>query len=399
MDCQKGANSEPIPYKPCRLYHFDYSTRKPWRLVYSQWNVKTGQLHRRHFTGFNNIPDVKLRLKEARHWERFINEQLVSGKVYNPDLTKAAPTPVVAPALPTFADDFAAFTAAKSATLSSDTIDAYNTFFWWWERYMEQVSINHLLTVEITPALCQGYQDFLINHNVTDKEPLAPKTINNYVGTLKAVLNYYCKPARKRFEVSPALHVDNLPVESEPDEPFSPEQAAAVLAEIEKREEWQLLLFVYLIHYTFARPGKEIRFLRVRDIRERTIVYKVSNVKSNAQKAPTIPKPLLELIDRLGIRDHDPELFVFSRSGKPGTKAVGNVYFWRKHRAVLDHLNIVGKYTLYSWKYTGNIKLFNTGINLKNIQMQNGHTTLRTTEKYLKRLGQFVDNDIFEKFV
>jgi integrase len=390
---QNEGKNDPLPYKTCKLYHYDYNPRKQWRLVFSQWNIKTGKLHRRHFTLFNNIPDPKKRLAEARKWEKFINEQLVQGKVYDPGQTTPKPPSVVVAKLPTFKADFEGFTKAKAVTLSRDTIDAYNTFWLWWERYESYVNTIGVLTCEITPDLCQGYQDYLL------KQSLATKTINNYVGTLKACLNYYCKPGRMRFSVSPALHVDNLPVESESDEPFSPEQAALVLAEIERREEWQLLLFVSLVHYTFARPGKEVRFLKVKDIKDRTIVYRATNVKSSTQKAPTMPKPLEQLIERLGIRNCEPDSYVFTRDGVPGKKPVGNVYFYRKHRAILDHLGFVGKYTLYSWKYTGNIKLFNAGVNLKSIQLQNGHTTLRTTEKYLKKLGQFVDNDIYDKFI
>ena len=131
MNDPKSPN-DPIPYKLARLYHYDYNPRRKWLIVYSQWSIRTGKLHRRVFKTFNNIPDPKNRLIEARKWQEYINKQLLAGRVYDPEQKHPEQAKVLPP--PTFANDYAQFIRAKTATLSGETIDAYNAFLLWWER-------------------------------------------------------------------------------------------------------------------------------------------------------------------------------------------------------------------------------------------------------------------------
>ncbi|GAB3258874.1 hypothetical protein GCM10027347_22560 [Larkinella harenae] len=79
---KKGLESIP-PYRLCKLYHFNYDTSKTWLLEFYQWNIVSQELERRFFSRFNRSKDSKERLKEAQRWERFINQQLENGAVYN----------------------------------------------------------------------------------------------------------------------------------------------------------------------------------------------------------------------------------------------------------------------------------------------------------------------------
>ncbi len=379
------------PYRRCKLYDFKGNTAKTWLIEFYQWNTETERKERRFFSKFNHIKDAPKRRTEAEKWIRFIDQQLENGATYNPTLKpNAKPLPVIKPAL--FIDDVRAYLNRQTATLQPNSLKTYRAFADKWDRFAKGANLEQLSTIGLTPAHCLQFVDYLLTL------PICNNTRNNTIVRLKAVCNHYTEPGRERFVVSPAKHVKFFVANAETHKAFTEEQAKQIIAEIENRNELDLLLFVYLVHYTFARPGREVRLLKVRDVLEQTILYVAINSKSKRSKAPTIPAKLQELITRLGIRDYDPEYFVFGSEGKPGPNVRGKNYFYEHHHAVLDKLNFSSGYTLYSWKHTGNIRALKAGVNLRSLQNQNGHSSIKTTEIYLRSFGSFVDQDIIDKF-
>ena len=387
---EKGKNENP-PYRLCKLYHYDYDPAKTWLLEFYQWNVVTQKKERRFFSKFNQIRDPNKRLAEAQKWERFINQQLENGSVYNPEL-KNQPAPAPAKKEPTFSEDLAAYLTYQKPILADNSYKTYRAFVDKWNAFSTGAKQDQLLTANLSPAICNDFVNYLTTL------PIGNTTRNNTIARLKSACNYYTEPGRERFQVSPARHIKEFPASAEMHEPFTDAQAQSIIDAITARQDWQLLLFIYFVHYTFARPGKEVRLLKVKDLRERSVVFRAKYSKTNLTKTPTIPKPLEQLIEKLAIRDNDPDFYIFGNTDKPGPKPISVNTFYNRHRKILEALKITGKHTLYSWKHTGNIKLFRSDVNLKAIQLQNGHTNLRTTEIYLRSLGTFVDNDIYEKF-
>jgi integrase len=70
----------------------------------------------------------------------------------------------------------------------------------------------------------------------------------------------------------------------------------------------------------------------------------------------------------------------------------------RLHKEILIKLKMYRfkETVLYSWKHTGNINAYLKGMDIKLIQQINGHTSLETTEIYLRKLGLFLDKQAFD---
>lgn len=66
--------------------------------------------------------------------------------------------------------------------------------------------------------------------------------------------------------------------------------------------------------------------------------------------------------------------------------------------AFREKLNMPEEYKMYSWKHTGNIRASRKGIPLFDLQGQNGHTTIATTEEYMKNQEGYVSQLILESF-
>ncbi|GAB4043148.1 tyrosine-type recombinase/integrase [Spirosoma litoris] len=398
---QNGSQSIP-PFRLCKLYHFNYDTSKTWLLEFYQWNIKTQQLDRRFFSRhFNKSKNAKDRLKEAQKWERFINQQLENGAVYNPDLKPGTkkPVPVVAPIekedLPLLVDDLELYLADKKASLGSEeSYKVYRNFGAKLKAFIEENKLEQLATKHVTPELCEKYRSYIL------KLHAHPTTRNKEINQTKIFFKYYAKKGRRRYDISPAVDLEFVSKqESQMHEPYTDEQVSVIFQEIERRQDLSLLLFIYFVHYCFARPGKEVRLMQVKDLRDRSVMIRPGRSKTSITKSPTLPKPLAELIDFLNIRSYPPDDYVFGAGDKPGPVPVGKNHFYHRHKKILMDLKITGKYTVYGWKHTGNIKAIRLGIHAKKLQLQNGFTEYRTMEIYTRRLAAFADDEIYEKFV
>lgn len=390
---KKGSESIP-PYRLCKLYHFNHDTTKTWLLEFYQWNIVTQQVERRFFSRFNKSKDSKERLKEAQRWERFINQQLENGAVYNPNLKKG-PVKAVSPKTdaPLLLKDLTLYLTSKEQTLEENSYKVYRNFGAKLKTFIKKYKLEQLATKDFSPELCEKYRSYILSLHEH------PTTRNKEISQLKTFFNYFTHKGRKRFDISPAVDLELVPKqESEMHEPYTDEQANEIFGLIEKKQDYQLLLFIYFIHYTFARPGKEVRLMKVKDLRDKSVLIRPGRSKTSITKTPTLPKPLADLIDFLQLRGYDSDFYIFGKDDKPGPVPVGKNHFYHRHKKILDELNFKGKYTVYGWKHTGNIKAIRLGISPKKLQLQNGFTEYKTMEIYTRRLAAFSDDEIYEKF-
>lgn len=302
--------------------------------------------------------------------------------------------PLPSPKTPTLSNDLAIYLEMKESYLRPDSWKVYRNFGQKFRVFLELNGWAERLTKKTTPEMCEAYKRHILKmHSDTT-------TRNKEIGQMKAFFIHCTKPGYQRFKISPAKDVALLPKkDSELHEPYSIEQVESIFARIIEKRDYPLLLFIYFIHYTFSRPGKEVRLLKVGDLKARTALIRPENSKTRRTKTPTIPQPLEELICKLGIRNHPVTWFVFgNEDGKPGPVPVGRGCFYHRHKKVLSELGIIGKYTLYGWKHTGNIRAVQLGISERTLQLQNGFKEGRTLEIYLRRLSAYANDEIYQKF-
>ncbi len=161
----------------------------------------------------------------------------------------------------------------------------------------------------------------------------------------------------------------------------------------------RLFLFTRFLFYAFIRP-KELVQLQVKDIDLRNRTIKIKGEISKNKKTETIPivKPLLDLILEFNLLQNPSDYFLFGKGLFPSKKRCGWNIPTNQHRAVIQALGIyVERATvLYSWKHTGNIFAYLAGVDIKLIQRINRHSSLATTEIYLRKLGLFLEKQAFD---
>jgi integrase len=159
------------------------------------------------------------------------------------------------------------------------------------------------------------------------------------------------------------------------------------LQEIVKRlkEQPALYLFAMFEYYCFLRPGREIRMMKISWIDVGTGIIRIpkSFNKTKIDKNPIIPDEFLRiLMEDYNLHTYPKDFYVFGRYGEPGILHLGKNTMAARFMKIRRELNLPADYMLYSFKHTGNSMLRRSGANGYERQMQNGHTSLRTTEIY-----------------
>ena len=110
---------------------------------------------------------------------------------------------------------------------------------------------------------------------------------------------------------------------------------------------------------------------------------------------------MLNVIIEMKLFDYPQHYHIFGRQREPGDTMIGENGMIKRLRPILTKLGFSSDYTLYSFKHTGVIRAYQSGVGIKGIQLQCGHANPETTDIYLKSLGlgdnkEFIDrlNDV-----
>jgi integrase len=119
------------------------------------------------------------------------------------------------------------------------------------------------------------------------------------------------------------------------------------------------------------------------------------SAKSLRQEAVRIPAAMNSILDELNINKYPSTWFVFSKDFKPGEERIARLgYFTEFFRKVADKLGIDPVKSFYSWKHAGACEYFEKTKDPYLVMNQLRHTELSVTMKYLRSLGQMVDDKI-----
>jgi integrase len=166
------------------------------------------------------------------------------------------------------------------------------------------------------------------------------------------------------------------------------------------KEDPQLWLAIEFEYYCFLRPGKELRFLKVGhiDFARGTINVDTIRAKTNKERFPTIPYIFLKKLREIYQLHREPkDFYVLGKGGKPGLVHLSKNTLRNRFRIFREKLNMPAGYMFYSWKHTGNGRADDAGIDTRDLQIQNGHASLKTTELYLHhkigKVSKEIQND------
>jgi len=269
------------------------------------------------------------------------------------------------------------------------TIPTYRSKLRVFNNWLDANGYSQYDVTAITNKVILDFFNFLI-----EIRHLSDHSIKSYRHIIHALFNYIIKHNDNIYQTpvhdipKSRFMCDNSP------SPIHPTDIPILLGEIKKYS--QLYLFIQFEYYCFIRP-KELRFAKIKDIdfgRGRMDVSK-SRSKTNMERKPIIPDIFLnKLKQEWSLHKYPRDMYVFGKNGRPGIEPVGKNTMIYRYNKIRDELNMPKEYTLYSWKHTGTLAADSVGVPMRHIQHQAGHTSIRTTEIYMKKKRGFNSEEI-----
>ena len=210
---------------------------------------------------------------------------------------------------------------------------------------------------------------------------LAPKTITNYRICLHAFFEVMRK--EKMFTENPVAGIKRKHSISETHVTYSPGLMKKVL--IAAKEYYPNLFLCMLLEYhCYLRPQFEIGGLKWRniDLKQKTVTVIPRNAKSDTFRTIPVHDDIIKI---LRSRKQEGE-YVFGSDVKDGY--VNKDYFGVQFKRLRKKVEIPKGYTLYAFKHTGACNLYQATKDIYLVSKMLGHTSIKTTEIYLRSLGQ-----------
>lgn len=379
--------------------------RKQWHIYFSARNPKTGKMKR--FRIYDGFTDCRTKKEKYAHAEKLIglySERLKTG--WDP-----------------FADD--------STAIYEDHLQYANTAKWYGNRRKSNKTFSFYVSQflpELTglePVTYRNYQSkyrhfnlFLEKHGlagndittITEEDirqfflflindmKLARITISKYQHTIERLFKWLVE--KKYIRNSPVVNVPTTTRENDTAPRPVNEGDIDILVEAVKKDP-QLWLTIQLEYYCFLRPGLEIRMARVKwfDLARGRIIVPRDVVKTKQDKVVIIPQQFRdELVNEYRLHMYPHDYYVIGPNGLPGTRPIGSNNLRNRFNIIRDSLGLPKEYKLYSWKHTGNARAEDAGIPMYARQRQNGHSSMRSTEEYLKNKIGFRSEELEKQF-
>ncbi|UOG77128.1 site-specific integrase [Hymenobacter tibetensis] len=180
--------------------------------------------------------------------------------------------------------------------------------------------------------------------------------------------------------------------------PYTEAERQRITAEILERGDEQFLLYIGFIYYGFIRSGSELRLLRVKELKERTVLVPAARAKNGKAEHVAIVKQLAALIEQHRLCSYPPDYYVFTKERQLGPVPVGKNWFAKRHRKVLEAVGLNdGEHTVYGYKHTGAINLYLATKDIELVRRHCRHAHAGITATYLRKLGLFDDEAQLDK--
>lgn len=386
------------PYNLARLVDCGGDLSKRWYVIFYIWNLLKREKQRVRIYDVNDFQTFKERKQAADAIIQEINQKLKEGYIIVGE--KMELPPVDTPTELTLLGVVARHIEKNKSSLSDSTIKNYNSLLNNLTAWLENNGILQIPFLNFSRPLAERFFHYLKDEKVRPdgSKGIANKTYNNYLTYFQRIYNSLEKKKYITSDENILTGFELKKTKSGSHIPFSASQLQAIEALMKKEGQDQLLLFIKMCYYTFARPRKELRFLKVGDIKDNTIYIRPKNAKEDGRFV-IIPDDLNQLIDEAGIRKYPADFYVFGKEGKPGPKFTHRDCFYHKNHRILKKLGFDDEqYTLYGYKHTGNIHLYLATKDLMLVRDQNGHTSVTVTEKYLRKLGLLRAEEAMKQF-
>jgi integrase len=244
----------------------------------------------------------------------------------------------------------------------------------------------------LTHAVADQFLDKMMN------EGLHPKTVNNYRISLSSTFNLLLK--RGKIRKNPFAETEKKKGESECPNWFKAHEFERL--ELYMREHkpflWAAARWVF---YCLMRPGSTLRYVKVGDVdwTRWMVKLKYSNTKNSRSYWVFIPDELKEELQTLNLHTYPSGYYLVGPTGEPSENPVYEHYWYNNFREILIELGFDTEgYYFYCLKHTGFAHAYLNGADIVSLKEHAGHSDIRHTYLYMRRLGLEDDGRIRSKF-
>jgi integrase len=380
------------------LYDFggDMDDKKKWYVHFSVKDPRTGRMERKKiYAGLHSVKNKARRYKAAEAIIKEYTEKLLAG--WNPFLDST--TAIYSDQLQY---KFAArvyqdrksgnktsnyfinrYLKERLSGLDPNTISTYTSKYRVFEMWCQR---ENYADKDITVFSVQVIQQFFSYLNNERKSSYV--TYKKYKQLIYGLFEYVVDIGKLLYNPVQRLPKCTRVVSME----AKPIHESDVLLFVQKIKQMpQLYLVVLFEYYCLMRPN-EIRMMKVSwiDFGRGIINIPPEISKTRRPKTPIIPNELLEILRKeYSLHTTPKDFYVIGKfDDKPGKIHLGKNTMRNRFNKVRKDLNMPADYQLYSWKHTANGRLLDERVPAYDRMMQNGHTSIVTTEKYTRnKLG------------
>ena len=355
-------------FKSAKLNDADGDIQKRWFVYYFFIDPDTGKYRRFQHWIPQKILSASGRRDKAHEMIRAINKKLRLG--FNPFAHQEKRF-----ALITVAVDYVM--KIKQNTCRLRTHHTYSSFG---NQFKEWLSMKKMSNIAVDDFNVHHAQDFMDYTQSVLKN--SNRTYNNRVTAMRTMFKMLVK--REWILVNPFENIERVPKED-------PEIIAFTVDELRIMQEylpaWNYDLYVCacLIFYCFIRPAELCR-LKIGNFQlsKRCIIIPGKAAKNKKQDVVQIPDALVPILRRLDLGYPD-EYFVFGKDMKRSPVEYAPTRMaeaWLKFR-----MNYGLNKQLYSLKHTGVGMAIESGLNIRDLQLQLRHSNLEMTQIYLDKFN------------
>ncbi|MBW6491972.1 MAG: site-specific integrase [Lentimicrobium sp.] len=361
-----------------KLFHYDYNVKKRWFVAFRYVDEETDTIKQFQFRGeINKQLKKKDRIAEGNALRDAIYQMLLDG--WNP-ATGFKTKEIELIDSGTLIETINYFVEIRKSSLKKESTRTYVDVQKVFESWLKKDGLKNIKPHQFTNNLARKYLDSRLEVGY------GASTYNKHQGILMTFFNLMLE--RKIIKENPFKGIKKLRRDIGKNIAFTNKEREKLAAKI-KAENPNLYLFVQLMFYCFLRRT-EILSLKIQDINieQRTIMVSFGSGKNRKQDAVSIPKSFVKELVSINISQYDSNFFLFSKNFKPGpTKRLKADHVTTIHKKFLQELKIHESKTLYSWKHSGVVALYNEILDPYALMRQLRHHDLTTTMIYLKSLG------------
>ena len=280
------------------------------------------------------------------------------------------------------------FLKIKKTTLRNRSYCSYRSYLKHFKAYLET---SHLVNIEVESfayAHAQAYMD-----HVLSEKKRSNRTYNNILQAVRTFFNFVI--GRQYIEVNPFTLIKDLPTEETAINALTKAELK-IISEHLPSYNYDLYVIALMVFTCFIRPQEIVR-LKVSHLIYLDDQLTLGGEVTKNRKTETIvvPPQLRSAIKKLDF-NFPMDYHVFGRGLKRNPKeASANRIFesWREFAQTFG----LSK-TIYSLKHTGNGLALKAGANARDLQLQNRHSSLDETQKYLERFRRTVSDEFINSF-